>query len=90
MFGKNKRDSYYFDSFVAQCQFSRELATQTGELLRNFRYEEVKYCIPLMENNQLPPMLVTLFQKVIVILLLKFQGFRKRIKLKYSWNIQVQ
>ena len=42
MFGKNKRDSYYFDSFVAQCQFSRELATQTGELLRNFRYEEVK------------------------------------------------
>ena len=37
-----------------------------------------------MENNQLPPMLMTLFQKVTVILLLKFPGFRKRIKLKYS------
>ena len=39
-----------------------------------------------MEDNQLPPMLMTLFQKVTIILLLKFQGFRKRIKLKYSWR----
>ena len=42
MFGKNKRDSYYFDSFVAQCQFSCEIAKRTTELLENFKYEEVK------------------------------------------------
>ena len=42
MFGKNKRDSYYFDSFVAQCRFSGELAKRTAELLRNFEYEQVK------------------------------------------------
>lgn len=42
MFGKNKRDAYYFDSFVAQCRFSCELAKRTAELLRNFEYERVK------------------------------------------------
>ena len=42
MFGKNKRDAYYFDSFVNQCQFSCELSKRTGELLRNFKYDEVK------------------------------------------------
>ena len=42
MFGKNKRDSYYFDSFVEQCQFSCEIAKRTTELLENFKYEEVK------------------------------------------------
>ena len=42
MFGKNKRDAYYFDSFVAQCRFSCELAKRTAELLRNFEYEQVK------------------------------------------------
>ena len=42
MFGKNKRDDYYFDSFVSQCNFSCELAKRTGELLRDFKYNEVK------------------------------------------------
>lgn len=42
MFGKNKRDDYYFDSFVSQCGFSCELAKRTGELLRDFKYDEVK------------------------------------------------
>lgn len=42
MFGKNKRDTYYFDSFVEQCRFSCEIAKRTGELLKNFKYEEVK------------------------------------------------
>lgn len=42
MFGKNKRDSYYFDSFIAQCQFSCELSKRTGELIRNFKHNEVK------------------------------------------------
>ncbi|MBQ6517075.1 MAG: DUF47 family protein [Anaerolineaceae bacterium] len=42
MFGKNKRDAYYFDSFVSQCTFSCELSKRTAELLRNFKYEEVK------------------------------------------------
>lgn len=42
MLGKNKRDAYYFDSFVAQCKFSRELAAKTAELLNDFKYDEVK------------------------------------------------
>jgi hypothetical protein len=42
MFGKNKRDAYYFDSFVNQCQFSCELSKRTAELMRNFKYDEVK------------------------------------------------
>ncbi len=42
MFGNNKRDSYYFESFVAQCQFSCEIARRTTELLENFKYDEVK------------------------------------------------
>jgi hypothetical protein len=42
MFGKNKRDAYYFDNFVAQCKFSKELAIKTAELLKNFKYEDVK------------------------------------------------
>ena len=42
MFGKNKRDAYYFDSFVSQCQFSCELSKRTAELLRNFKHDEVK------------------------------------------------
>ena len=42
MFGKNKRDSYYFDSFIEQCKFSCELSKRTAELLRNFNYEDVK------------------------------------------------
>jgi len=42
MFGNNKRDSYYFDSFVAQCRFSCELTKRTAELLQNFEYGEVK------------------------------------------------
>lgn len=42
MFGNNKRDAYYFESFVAQCQFSCEIARRTTELLENFKFEEVK------------------------------------------------
>lgn len=42
MFGNNKRDLYYFESFVAQCQFSCDIARRTTELLDNFKYEEVK------------------------------------------------
>ncbi len=42
MFGKNKRDSYYFDGFIAQCRFSCELAKRTTELLRDFKHDEVK------------------------------------------------
>lgn len=42
MFGKNKRDSYYFDSFLAQGKFSSELTKRTAELLRDFKYDEVK------------------------------------------------
>ncbi len=42
MFGNNKRDAYYFDSFVEQCQFSFEIARRTTELLENFKYDEVK------------------------------------------------
>lgn len=42
MFGKNKRDAYYFDSFVAQCRFSCELSKRTAELLRDFQYDQVK------------------------------------------------
>ncbi len=43
MFGKNnKRDNYYFDSFVAQAQFSAEICKKTRELMENFNYDEVK------------------------------------------------
>ena len=42
MFGNNKRDAYYFESFVEQCRFSCEIARRTTELLENFKYEEVK------------------------------------------------
>ena len=42
MFGKNKRDAYYFESFVEQCQFSCEIARRTTQLLENFEYGEVK------------------------------------------------
>ena len=42
MFGKNKRDSYYFDGFIAQCRFSCELAKRTTELLRDIKHDEVK------------------------------------------------
>lgn len=42
MMGKNKRDAYYFDSFIAQCGFSCELSKRTAELLRNFKHDEVK------------------------------------------------
>ena len=42
MIGKNKRDAYYFDSFIAQCGFSCELSKRTAELLRNFKHDEVK------------------------------------------------
>ena len=42
MMGKNKRDAYYFDSFVAQCGFSCELSKRTAELLRDFKHDEVK------------------------------------------------
>ncbi len=39
---KNKRDAYYFDSFVSQCTFSCELSKRTAELLRDFKYDGVK------------------------------------------------
>ena len=42
MFGNNKRDAYYFESFVEQCQFSCEIARRTTQLLENFNYGEVK------------------------------------------------
>ncbi len=43
MFGKNnKRDNYYFDSFVVQAQFSAEICKKTRELMENFNYDEVK------------------------------------------------
>ena len=42
MFGSNPRDDYYFDSFVAQCKFSCEIAKRTGELLHDYKYDEVK------------------------------------------------
>ena len=42
MFGNNPRDDYYFDSFVAQCKFSCEIAKRTGELLHDYKYDEVK------------------------------------------------
>lgn len=42
MFGKNKRDAYYFDSFLTQCKYSSELTKRTAELLRDFKYDEVK------------------------------------------------
>lgn len=43
MFGKNnKRDNYYFDSFVAQAQFSAEICKKTHELMEHFNYDEVK------------------------------------------------
>ncbi len=42
MFGNNKRDAYYFDSFISQCEFSCELTKQTAFLMRNFNADEVK------------------------------------------------
>ena len=42
MFGNNKRDAYYFDSFVSQCKFSCDLAAKTSELLHNYKHEEIK------------------------------------------------
>ncbi len=42
MFGKNKRDSYYFDSFISQCKFSCDLAEKTSEILHNYKHDEIK------------------------------------------------
>lgn len=42
MFGKNKRDTYYFDSFISQCKFSCDLAARTSELLHNYKHDEIK------------------------------------------------
>lgn len=42
MFGNKKRDSYYFDSFAAQCRFSCDLSRQTALLLQNFNSDEIK------------------------------------------------